>query len=234
MWNKCKAILLPTNDKSAPLILGNETILRVNGGIEDVTLDWKYQHLCIISDDEIEENVFGYYYNDEVDGIPAIGYYFKNDEFGNPTFNVNENIIVLDSHEVFESSHKRWSFKKVIASTDKLLKSDWIYKNNILPQIPQTFIQLFIKEYNKGNVITDVLVEYEEILGDEGIIKSLDNEDWELKINQDTTINIKVKKDLNYYKSNAEEDYASVPISVLRYISELEKEVEYIYNKVFE
>lgn len=32
-----------------------------------------------------------------------------------------------------------------------------------------------------------------------------------------------MKKDLEYYKNNAKEDYALVPISVLRYISELEK-----------
>ena len=29
-------------------------------------------------------------------------------------------------------------------------------------------------------------------------------------------------KDLNYYKCNAEEDYMTTPISVLRYITELE------------
>jgi hypothetical protein len=34
------------------------------------------------------------------------------------------------------------------------------------------------------------------------------------------------EKDLAYWKANAEEDYIKVPISVLRYISELEKEVE--------
>ena len=31
-------------------------------------------------------------------------------------------------------------------------------------------------------------------------------------------------KDLNYYKTNAEEDYTTTPISVLKYITELEKE----------
>ena len=31
-------------------------------------------------------------------------------------------------------------------------------------------------------------------------------------------------KDLNYYRSNAEEDYLKTPISVLRYISELESQ----------
>ncbi len=33
-------------------------------------------------------------------------------------------------------------------------------------------------------------------------------------------------KDLTYYKANAEEDYMQVPISVLRYITELEKKVK--------
>lgn len=33
------------------------------------------------------------------------------------------------------------------------------------------------------------------------------------------------EKDLNYWKKNAEEDYMKVPISVLRYIMELEKVV---------
>lgn len=32
-----------------------------------------------------------------------------------------------------------------------------------------------------------------------------------------------MEKDLNYWKNNAEEDYMKVPISVLRYITELEK-----------
>jgi hypothetical protein len=40
-----------------------------------------------------------------------------------------------------------------------------------------------------------------------------------------------VSKDLNYWKANAEEDYLKVPISVLRYITELEKEVESKYSE---
>lgn len=43
-------------------------------------------------------------------------------------------------------------------------------------------------------------------------------------------------KDLNYWKNNAEEDYVTTPISVLRYITELEKEVSkkqfFIYGVV--
>jgi hypothetical protein len=35
-----------------------------------------------------------------------------------------------------------------------------------------------------------------------------------------------MSKDLNYWKNNCEEDYLHTPISVLRYISELEKSIE--------
>jgi hypothetical protein len=41
-------------------------------------------------------------------------------------------------------------------------------------------------------------------------------------------------KDLAYYKTNAEEDYLQVPISVLRYISQLEQEQEQDKNKYSE
>lgn len=43
--------------------------------------------------------------------------------------------------------------------------------------------------------------------------------------NELTLINKHEMKDLNYYKNNAEENYITTPISVLRYITELEKEV---------
>ena len=36
-------------------------------------------------------------------------------------------------------------------------------------------------------------------------------------------------KDLNYYKNNCEEDYIKTPISVLRYISELEQAINYTH-----
>ncbi len=35
-----------------------------------------------------------------------------------------------------------------------------------------------------------------------------------------------VEKDLNYFKQNAQEDYMKTPISVLRYITELENRLE--------
>lgn len=39
-------------------------------------------------------------------------------------------------------------------------------------------------------------------------------------------------KDLNYYKCNAEEDYMTTPISVLRYITELEQALQLLQPDV--
>ena len=38
-------------------------------------------------------------------------------------------------------------------------------------------------------------------------------------------------KDLNYYKCNAEEDYMTTPISVLRYITELEQALQLTWTE---
>ena len=72
--------------------------------------------------------------------------------------------------------------KKIIATTDVSLG---------LPQPSQQFIQKYIEEYNKGNVITDVLVEYNYFLDDNGVLPY-----WNLKVNpKDNTITIKKVKD---------------------------------------
>ena len=39
-------------------------------------------------------------------------------------------------------------------------------------------------------------------------------------------------KDLNYYKNNCEEDYIKTPISVLRYITELEQALQLLQTDV--
>jgi hypothetical protein len=39
-------------------------------------------------------------------------------------------------------------------------------------------------------------------------------------------------KDLNYYKNNCEEDYINTPISVLRYITELEQALQLLQPDV--
>lgn len=80
----------------------------------------------------------------------------------------------------------------------------------LLPQPSQSFIQKFVEEYNKGNVITEVMVKYESYHGINTTIAELnaisgdgsmnwqgkgDNRDFELKINpKDNTISIRKVK----------------------------------------
>jgi hypothetical protein len=54
------------------------------------------------------------------------------------------------------------------------------------------------------------------------------DESYPKEFNQETLEEV---KDLNYWKNNAEEDYLAVPISVLRYISELEEAQERSYSE---
>lgn len=77
--------------------------------------------------------------------------------------------------------------RKIIATTDKSLD---------LPQLSQQFIEKYIEEYNKGNVITEVMVEYIEKIHN---LHSGANAQWEeeiLKVNsKENTITIKKVKD---------------------------------------
>ena len=66
-----------------------------------------------------------------------------------------------------------------------------------LPQPSQQFIQKFVEEYNHGNVITDVLVEYELISNEEYFGNTINPDDdvpyfdERLKINsKDNSLNI--------------------------------------------
>ena len=92
--------------------------------------------------------------------------------------------------------------KKIIATTDTSLKviklsnlgENW--KDISLPQPSQEFIQYFIEEYNKGNIITDVLVEYDDLHKDYDEMGLYNpNISIQLKVNSDNTINIKSIKD---------------------------------------
>ena len=87
----------------------------------------------------------------------------------------------------FGIDNKGLSCEKIIATTDKSLR---------LPLIFILFIKQFIEEYNKGNIITKVMVEYEKKYEDclEGSVFVLRLVGNYLKINSDNTINIRTIK----------------------------------------
>lgn len=76
---------------------------------------------------------------------------------------------------------RNYGWKKIIATTDKSLG---------LPEPPQSFITKYVEEYNKGNVITDVMVEYDDFTSNNGVNLN-DGYHVSLVINKDNTINIK-------------------------------------------
>ena len=151
------------------------------------------QHLYIISDDEIKEN---------------------NTHFYNPH---SGQLHISGNHTDYIAINKN-GCKKIIATTDTSLlidtyinqgdtvKGDLIIKRNSdyttglkgrinLHQPSQQFIQKYIEEYNKGNIIEDILVEYEYLLDDMGVVPY-----WNLKVNsKDNTITIRKVKE-NYTK----------------------------------
>ena len=114
-----------------------------------------------------------------------------------------------------------------------LTESKEMKVGNSLPQIPKSFIEYFINEYNNGRVVSKVLVEVKEYCINN--IPKQDhtcvNKDHKIKLNESNEVSIlNVSNKLDYYRNNAEENYITTPISVLRYISELEKYIEQNLN----
>ena len=156
---------------------------------------FKHQHLYIISDDKIK--LFDCVYNNKKNIVEQI--------------NSKTQLIF-----VLEENKENQTFKKIIATTDTSL---YIHQKETislpervfyLPQPSQQFIQKFVEEYNKGNIITDVLVEYELISNEEYFGNTVNPDDdvpyfdERLKINhKDNTITIKKVKD-SYTKEEVE------------------------------
>ena len=85
------------------------------------------------------------------------GYYYKEELDGRDTKCFCLNIVLSE---------------KIIATTDISLVKEYN-----LPQPSQQFIQKYIEEYNRGNIITDVLVEYELISNEEYFLNTINPDD---------------------------------------------------------
>lgn len=76
------------------------------------------------------------------------------------------------TNKVFKFKHNEGNFSdigifKIVATTDKSLKinkkeSTGIGYIDYLPKLPESFIQAYIKAYNDGKPITEVLIEYQK------------------------------------------------------------------------
>ena len=175
-FKKAKVVMLPTNQQTKYLMVYSDVEktkgkLILNGLKNDEYKE--YQHLYIISDDEIKEDDYYILFTDKA-------------------------LTVLRC----TGDGDYFNCKKIIATTDESLHIPFvtpgneeleIYEYSILPKPSDSFISKYIEEYNKGNVIEDVLVEYGIIY--EGRSCDLYNPN-KLKVNfKDNTITIKKSKD---------------------------------------
>ena len=213
-FKECEVVMLPSNEKAKLCLskrgnlqyLKNNSALNSNNHFEGV-----YQNIYITSDDEIKEGDWAILKVSNKRPLYCVKIKTINnhDKTCTVEFTYDKSTI-----EVFISG-----CKKIIATTDSSLKlhtveeyplgaSMDVYKN--LPQPSQSFIEVFVREFNKGNVITDVLVECE---GYHGINTSIaevnmisgdgtknwkgleDFRDFKIKVNpKDNTITIKKVK----------------------------------------
>ena len=177
MYKKHSLILLPTNEKSNIWLRNNKLQYNCSPSSKINPHD-----LYILSNDEIKE---GDWVIDIENNI-----LFKVKEQGHSGLLRSET-----------DSFIKDACRKVIA-TNTSLKGKWlqtcfsgeeIYEK--LPQIPFLFIQYYIEQYNLGNVITEVEIEYEIWNIFSGDHNNTPRE-ISLKINSsDNTINIKPLKD---------------------------------------
>lgn len=184
MYKDCDVVMLATKEKANMALIGvnNEVKLFQHSKAEyELSETIKPQHLYILSDEEIKE--------------------------GDWFFNSIDNSIKQATNWIYVST-----CKKIIGATDSslditgnrlLVTNDPCNLMCRLPQIPQLFIEYFIIEYNKGNIITKVKVEYESycVYGNNCPSKGAYDKqhlckiNYKLKINPDNIINIKPIKD---------------------------------------
>lgn len=152
-FKRANVIMLPTNNNlEFPYVaqnVFNKQLTIVNSTFA-INCELQNQHLYIISDDQIKEGDW---------------FYSKTNNIINNNYNL---FIKRENHII--------SFKKIIGTTDTSLKISKfshysqdlmkiaVYKDYLLPQLSQQFIEKYIKFYNKNEVITDVLIDYEDYI----------------------------------------------------------------------
>lgn len=186
MFKKCKVVMLATKTKDntfVGILKGIQQYFPGNGkpqplfntlstcGIPDprycgyTKSMWEPQHLYIISDEEIKE---GDYFLSNLNEILKCT---KRED----KFVWYEKLTVPGVSKVAQpfSIHINLKPKKIIAATDQELRIKSSIRNSneldmnygklefILPQPSESFIEKYVTEYNKGNIITHVMVEYD-------------------------------------------------------------------------
>ncbi len=151
MKEKFKLVMLPTEKASKIHLCSYQNELRL-GNNQTSAPTLKSQHLYFTSDDKIKEGDRFIYYGK----LKQCKYIIGSDE---------------DYSVYCDKDIQYFSFdcKKIVATTDTSLKI-FITKDDLgddvtccLPQIPESFIQTYIKLFNEGKRITEVELEMEQL-----------------------------------------------------------------------
>jgi len=151
-YQECDVVILESSKPSNIVLntLNNRLLIDYDKTLVEkiLPINAKNQHLYILSDEEIKEGDWRYDFN-----------------FNKLTRGIGESKTYIKKH-----------CKKIIATTDSSLQIPDYNNYHIdynpsktLPQIPQQFIEHYINEFNKGNVISKVLVEFNPFTPNNGI-----------------------------------------------------------------
>jgi hypothetical protein len=130
----------------------------------------------------------------------------------------NWGLSKLNEVILFGRSYNEKFYKKIILTTDQDLIADGVQV------IDDTFLEWFVKNPNCEDVEVEIETTSIQLPQQQLSENSYDLAfRWINKKVYKIIIPQEEPKDLAYWKENAEEDYMKVPISVLRYITELEE-----------
>lgn len=196
-------VMLPANQKSSrmALMIVTETSLSskkwqkswlqsdANNKLLTHSQYHRGQHLYILSDEEIKKGDWCIMTNDFGDKYIVLVTILKTSD------DYIEVRLIINNQKNCCSKDK---LKKIIATTDVSLNYN-IHGQSTITKIPQSLIDYFVEEHNKGNIITKVMLEYEpkrqKLTTGELVIGSSADYNLQLKINPDNTINIQAPKD---------------------------------------
>jgi hypothetical protein len=150
-YQECDVVMLPTKDDSARIIKSEDRDYLIF--VDKWSGKHIANHLYILSNEEIKES--DWFIELDLNGKRS---FYSNKPYLCDIGNTGGFILTKnDGNFPFPEN-----CKKIIATTDSSLKTyneeydsrsktgrEWIF----LPEIPQQFIEQFITEYNKGNVI---------------------------------------------------------------------------------
>lgn len=156
MLKKRQVVMLPTNEKAKDSLIykNQEGTIGLSQTRKYYLDSQKVQHLYFLSDEEIKEG----------DWLLSDGYEKMDPKYLG---------LARAAKDQLAAIKEGYTAKKIIATTDSLIietyPSGLVTLTHCLPHPSQSFLEVFVREYNKGNMIKELMVEYEEVPNKNGL-----------------------------------------------------------------